>query len=270
MNRAKGKRLLSWRGIAVVLGLALAAPAWAWEPPDSSTASEVLQGAREDREAGRLSEAAAKHLWFHEHALERDPAMSGVRLSFALHDWVELAKAYPPAKSDLLGMRDRAFSVVGEGGPQGHAALLEVLSIDHYLQDWRSSRDAFARLAARDPALADQLVSRALPALVAVQDYALASQHLRLDDFLPELQARHELMSRIPERSEEQRRATQRYRERALDIQLAQVVLVLVKTDRGGEAERVIAKARELLGPQARTHHLEAARQGVVPPMDVY
>lgn len=53
------------------------------------------------------SEALNRCIWFHEHSLEYDPAMTGVRLSFALSYWKRLADAYPPAMDSLMAMRDR-------------------------------------------------------------------------------------------------------------------------------------------------------------------
>lgn len=57
---------------------------------------------------GKYEQALERFIWFHEHALEHDPGMSGVRLSFALSDWKELADEYPPAKIALVDTRDQA------------------------------------------------------------------------------------------------------------------------------------------------------------------
>ncbi|MDX1982468.1 MAG: hypothetical protein SFV51_19490, partial [Bryobacteraceae bacterium] len=58
---------------------------------------QILAGARLDARQGDYAEALQKYLWFHHHALEHDMALSGVRLSYALNEWWELGKAYPPA-----------------------------------------------------------------------------------------------------------------------------------------------------------------------------
>ena len=43
----------------------------------------------------------SEFVWFHEHALEVDRAYRGVRLSFALAFWLELAEQYPPALTEF-------------------------------------------------------------------------------------------------------------------------------------------------------------------------
>ncbi len=64
----------------------------------------------------KYEEALDRCLWFHEHALEHDPAMYGVRLSFALNDWMELGKVYPPAKKAMIEIRDGTTKEVTESG----------------------------------------------------------------------------------------------------------------------------------------------------------
>src|SRR5689334_9527822 len=55
---------------------------------------------------GKYKEALDRYIWFHEHALEHDSAMMGVRLSFALSDWKSLADVYPPAMNALKETRE--------------------------------------------------------------------------------------------------------------------------------------------------------------------
>jgi len=38
---------------------------------------------------GKNEEALERFLWFHDHALEHDPAMHGVRLPYALSSWTK-------------------------------------------------------------------------------------------------------------------------------------------------------------------------------------
>lgn len=54
----------------------------------------------------KYKEALERYIWFQDHALEYNKAMSGVRLSFALSYWKELAEVYPPAMIALIEMRD--------------------------------------------------------------------------------------------------------------------------------------------------------------------
>jgi hypothetical protein len=54
----------------------------------------------------KYSEALERYIWFQDHSLENEPAMLGVRLSFALSSWKSLADIYPPAMTALKKMRD--------------------------------------------------------------------------------------------------------------------------------------------------------------------
>jgi hypothetical protein len=56
---------------------------------------------------GMYQEALERFIWFHDHALEHNSGMAGVRLSFALAYWKELGKVYSPAMQALIGTRDR-------------------------------------------------------------------------------------------------------------------------------------------------------------------
>jgi hypothetical protein len=87
----------------------------AWTPPANPDPQQILTEAQADARAGRYEVALAKHVWFHRNSLKIDPAFYGVRLSFALMYWKELAKVYPPAKAKLIELRDEAEKQVGSG-----------------------------------------------------------------------------------------------------------------------------------------------------------
>ena len=55
---------------------------------------------------GKHEEALERFIWFHYHALEHQPSMYGVRLSFALSYWKQLGDVYPPALTALKITRD--------------------------------------------------------------------------------------------------------------------------------------------------------------------
>lgn len=59
------------------------------------TASERLKVARAATREGNHETALRELIWFHDHSLEEDPALCGVRLSFALSYWMEVAQVYP-------------------------------------------------------------------------------------------------------------------------------------------------------------------------------
>ncbi len=122
---------------------------------------------------GRYSEALANYLWFHDHALEYQPSLYGVRLSFALAAWRELAELYPPAKDALLQIRDRKAGALLEGMAD-RGAFDDVAAINHYLDEQRSTYELFVDLHNRFPELARSCASIAMPALIESGDFKLA------------------------------------------------------------------------------------------------
>ncbi|KQW49823.1 MULTISPECIES: hypothetical protein [unclassified Roseateles] len=255
-----------WLAAALIATLPAA---MAWEPHPDAEAHQVLRDARKDAAEGRLDQAAEKHLWFHEHALARDPALVGVRVSFALHDWVALAQRHPPAMAQLLAVRDRAVEQVEAGGSRGQRALSDVLRINAYLGQPESTREAFTRFAQRDPALAEDQALDALPALIKLNEFELAARHLDTDAVLDRLERVYQSMQQMPRKlSDAERALMTRASQRYLDVRLARVVLVLAKSQRDAEAERVVAHGRKLLGPDAVHHHMTQALRGIAPPDD--
>ena len=75
----------------------------------------MLQEAVELASNGCHAEALQKYLWFHQHALEYEPALYGVRLSFALSYWAALGKDYPPALDAMKAVRDTKVDALARG-----------------------------------------------------------------------------------------------------------------------------------------------------------
>src|SRR4051794_21274037 len=78
-------------------------------------ASERLNSGRAATHEGRFEEALAQFIWFHEHSLDEDRAYRGVRLSFALAYWLELAEKYPPALAAYRNQLDDKSSRLTRG-----------------------------------------------------------------------------------------------------------------------------------------------------------
>lgn len=126
---------------------------------------------------GRHEEALREYIWFHDHALEVDRALYGVRLSFALSDWCELGKVYPKALDALKEIRDRKTQrlISGEGD---RALFHDVESINERLGDFRATYDLFRALNAINPTLARECAGLAMPAIVQIRDYSLAREFM--------------------------------------------------------------------------------------------
>src|SRR5687768_14091823 len=83
--------------------------------PAKDEADQALNDARALREAGEFAKALDRHEWYHANALRINPAQYGVRLSFALGDWMKLGKKYQPALASLKRLRDEGTTTIEEG-----------------------------------------------------------------------------------------------------------------------------------------------------------
>ena len=151
-----------------------AASAETWSPPlapgEKPDLQKILQDATKLMEVGHFEEALQHHLWYHRHALEYDPAQTGVRLSFALSDWVALGNRYPKAKQALLEIRDADVQALANG--TGNFKLLQdVDSINNYLGDGEATRRLFENIEQRDLSLAKQGFGLVEDLLVQHGDY---------------------------------------------------------------------------------------------------
>lgn len=79
---------------------------------------KYLSDTQEMVRQGKNQEALERFVWFHDHALEHEPAgMYGVRLSFALSYWKALGDVYPPRQNRSRGnTRPQREDIDGQQG----------------------------------------------------------------------------------------------------------------------------------------------------------
>lgn len=126
---------------------------------------------------GKHQEALERFIWFHQHALEHEPAMSGVRLSFALSYWKSLGDVYPPAKKALVETRDRTAKQVSENG--GTFELFhDAASLNRTLGEESKTVELFQTLDAQHPGLAKRYWHVAKNPVIAAKHYDLARKYM--------------------------------------------------------------------------------------------
>jgi hypothetical protein len=140
-------------------------------------AHERLDRARSATREGNYAEALREHLWFHDHALEERPSLSGVRLSYALYDWKELGDVYPEARRVLDESRDRK-AVACLSGDGDARTFLDVAAIDDVLGHQSRTHELFVRIDAANPRQAKRFFTVAIRAIVAVGDFDLAIRYV--------------------------------------------------------------------------------------------
>jgi len=91
---------------------------------------------------GEYEEALERTIWFHNHALEYESTMYGVRISFALGEWHDFGKKYPPALSALKKIRNQKTAKL-ISGINSYEIFNDVVSINDELSDYKKSIDMF-------------------------------------------------------------------------------------------------------------------------------
>ena len=254
---------------AIALACAMAACAAPWTPPAQPDVGRIDQEAGEDARAGRLEEAAAKRRWYHAHALAFAPSHSGVRRSFAMSDWYELARRYPPAMQDMLDAQDKAQQAVRAGGPDAREAMADLSAFAEQLGDPRPIASVMSWLDANRPADARRFAHAALPALVTAQEAALAVRYLDAEAWLRERASTFETLSQYasPGRT---RAAQLRGNQDFVERDAAFAVAALVKAGRPAEAAAMVERLRAVLGSDAKMHACSDALRGHAPPLRRY
>jgi len=140
---------------------------------------EYLQKTQELARSGKHKEALERYLWFHDHALEHDRGMYGVRLSFALSYWLELGKVYPEAKTALLEMRDKKTKLLEDG--KGERDLFhDVAAINHELGQNDGTVKLFRKLDADNGVLALKCWDAAKDAVFEGKQIDLVKKYIKL------------------------------------------------------------------------------------------
>ncbi len=149
-----------------------------WTPEGEPDPLMVFYEARADTRKGRYEEALAKRLWFHKHALDTKPELTGVRLSYALQDWLELGEVYPPALTALEELHAECRASL-EAGTGTRDIFHDYASFNRAIGKESDTAGMFRVLSERYPRLASVVFDMALPSLVRARAYELCNRFLR-------------------------------------------------------------------------------------------
>lgn len=130
---------------------------------------------------GRYEEALDEYVWFHDHALEYQRSLYGVRLSFALAYWMDLAELYPRARARLEEIRDQKASSLAAG--KGDRLLFhDVEAINQSLGEEAETYHLFVKMLDTAPFLAASCADDAIEAIVKARDFPLAERYSDLPE----------------------------------------------------------------------------------------
>lgn len=144
---------------------------------DKDGAEEALNAARSLAAEGKFEQALEKQVWFHNHALEVNPSYYGVRLSYALSDWIQLGEKYPAALAKLKGIRDEKTSRL-LAAEKDRQIFNDVVRINDHLNESEATVGLFKKLDVTQSDFAGSVYDLADEALVAAREYNLAKKYL--------------------------------------------------------------------------------------------
>ncbi len=146
-----------------------------WQPPDNPDPIEIKQSIRDDVAKGRYETALAKHVWFHDHSLQLQPSLAGVRLSFALSDWLKLGEVYPPALDKMKAIREDLEKKMRDEDRVRvrFQDFHDFVSLNQTLRQEERTAELFQWLAENDREDADRLFGVAQPSLIKQKKYDL-------------------------------------------------------------------------------------------------
>jgi hypothetical protein len=234
-----------------------------WTPPDNPDPVTILREAQADASAGRFDVALAKHVWFHENALKYQRGLYGVRLSFALSYWYELAEAYPPALAKLKEFRDDATTKVMVG-KEIREAFHDLVAINRTLGEEVHTKEVFVGLDADNPAAAKEVFELAQPALIRAKEYTLCGRYLDAEESFGRIVERFRMHQELAERQQFGDRL-RRFAEKEFTNRCATLVALLVVNKQEKEAKDLAVKAKAEWEDAAFRAEIDKALEGHVP-----
>jgi hypothetical protein len=254
-------------GLALVTGCNRHPVSSAWTPPQNPDPQKILTEADEDTGARQYTNALAKYVWFYQNALKYDPAMRGVRVSFALSSWERLGEVYPPALDKLKAVRDEAEAKVRQGNDV-EAAFEDFVAINGTLKDDDRTSQFFAWLDANRPELAKEAFDRTqnwlLPALIEVKQYQLCSKYIDPKSSFDEILRLYRTTTKHATESKDS--SLKNFEDKYFINRTTMLIAVLTVTDRKGDAQQIVDRISKEQGlPEFKTE-IEKALNGEVPP----
>lgn len=229
------------------------------QPTGQPDPMALLDEAESDMKSKRHAQALEKLLWLHHNTPGYAPAFAGVRLSFALASWYELAQQYPPAMSELKAVRDEAHRklIAGNGKPED---FHDLAAINDVLDEMDATAKLFVWLDQHEPALAKRAYFFAETALIEQKLYQLCGKYIDMRRDLDSLLRIHQLNLRLasdPEFLE--------YAQENLAYKAAVLVALLTLNQRPEEADHAMRDVLRAHPGEPLRLRLEEARKGNVP-----
>ncbi len=212
-----------------------------WSPPSNPDPVKILDEARDDFDNNNYEASLAKHLWFHENALKYRRSLYGVRLSFALSDWHDLAKAYPKALDSIKETRDRSEIDI-RNGIDVYDNFNDFESINKILSENIRTVELFEWLDINHPDRAKFVYLLAEADLVSSKKYKLSGKYIDPDNtYLKYVRNYHRHLEYVRDRNIIDERSN--FAKDYLIHNVSTLVALLVQNERKDEASNILDMA---------------------------
>lgn len=239
-----------------------------YTPSGAPNPNNILQEARADTAAGRFPEALAKHVWYHKNALRYEPNAKGVRMSFALGYWAELAEKYPPALKKMIAYRDDAEETVRDHVHDlniGTDAFIDAFGFNRVLQEPKKTVDLFKWVHSKNSSLAKRVFHVAEPDLVSSREYTLCGQYIEPDAAYQRIVQTYTTMKQPFPGGAAFEKMRMDIAHKTFSNKAATLVALLALNNRSDDANKIATQAAGEWNDPAFLSQLNEAKNGVVP-----
>ncbi len=238
-----------------------------WTPPSNPDPKLILDEAIKDHSLKNYKDSLAKHIWFHNNALKHNYSLYGVRLSYALLDWISLSKEYPPALYALNTIRNQKESIIKER--KGMVYLfLDIVSINEHLGANENTVNLFLWLDKNQPQTAHKVFYSAKASLINAKQYKMCGKYIDPQkDFLKLSKVLQTKIFQITKNTDDKlgnkTSISFAYEDYSNDISL--IVAILVQNKRQKDAEKIVKKALLEWNDPKFKKQLYAILDGLIP-----
>jgi hypothetical protein len=239
-----------------------------WQPPEKPSPTAILREAESDARAGRYEDALAKHLWYHENAEKFDAGQTGVRRSFALSSWYDLAADYAPALTKFEEIREAARKGVLESKHPKHVwnDFADYASMTKKIGEEKQIAELFLELRIKNEKHAKKVYRLAERSLVDAGRFEVCGEFLDAERSMVIEIKGYKLNTELAKEQKGDRGARLRdFGERSFRHGAATIVVILAKNGQADEAKELAQQARDAWDDTKLNEALDRALEGAPP-----
>lgn len=226
------------RWLILIIGIFTSMAEAEWAPPKNTDPGDVYREAVSDRQNGRFDKALTKHIWFHENAIDIEPAYAGIRLSYNLIEWSTLGEEYPQAKAALLKKAAEARESVVNSSECDRDMFHDYIAINTYLNASQDSVDLFIWLEENRPEKAKKFFNLAFSDLLEAREYQLLSKYIEPFSRLEKINKMYEMNLKDSSDSE-MGKELKAYAEQYFTYNVGALVAILINSNQQQTAHKV-------------------------------